>query len=100
MAEHAVFDIGDIVPLAFEVKVNGVYADPDAVTVDVRRPDGVTSQSAYAGGAGAVIRDAIGIYVLDYQPTMSGRYWFRWSGAGTVQAVEESWFYVRASALA
>lgn len=97
MAE--VYDVGDVIVLTWSVSVDvgsgATLADPSTVTLDILQPSGVTVHVEYAGGAGLIARDSVGVYTYLFPVTQSGKHRFRWTGAGTVQAADEGSFRVQ-----
>jgi hypothetical protein len=91
------FDIGDAVDvqmLFYSDAAKTTLADPTAVSLRVRKPDGTATDYSY-GGAGTVTKSATGTYVQLITVDQAGRWWFRWAGTGAVATVEESEFRVR-----
>ena len=85
-------DIGDRVRLFATFKgEDGDVADPDAVYLLVRKPDGtvvpITDLTHTVEGSG--------YYSAEVDVDQSGRWDVHWEGTGAVTAAEESSFYVR-----
>lgn len=71
----------------------GALADPTAVSVRWRAPDGTETTWVYLTD-GQVVKDSTGLYHADIPTTLAGRHYFRWKGTGAVAAAEESYFDV------
>jgi hypothetical protein len=83
------YNPGSLVTLSAVFTVNGQKADPDTVTLKIRRPDGTTEEPA-------VIHDGVGEYHYDLDvATHSGQWVYLWTGQGNVKASEEKKFQVR-----
>lgn len=98
----AVFDIGDVAVLTHAVAVDGIATDPSTIRVRIKDPTGeVVADAEYAGGAGQVLKTAIGTYVYQLQlvagEAVPGRYRYRWETTGVGQEAEEGSFRVRRS---
>lgn len=75
-----------------ELKVydlDGILADPDDVAVTVLLPDGAASDQS-----GNVVRESVGIYVLDYEPSLVGNYGVYWVTTGVNAGTLEDAFNV------
>jgi hypothetical protein len=95
------YDIGDVVEvLSWDAAESptgstgftdaaGALADPTAVTLTVRAPDGTLSTPS-------VSKAATGRYSATVSPSQSGTWVYRWVGTGAVTAAAEGAFYVRA----
>lgn len=92
-------NIGQKVRLTGTFRNQGSTADPTAVTLLILAPDGTTSSYTYA--AAQIVKDATGIYHMDYTVPSSdasvGSWYWRMAGTGTITAVEEGSFDVRES---
>ena len=87
----ATYDIGDR-PRATVTftSVTGTPTNPTTVTVTVQDPTGAeTSPAATSDGSG--------VYHVDVDATMSGRWLVRFVGTGNVVAAVEDSFFVRVS---
>ena len=74
-----------------------VDIDPDTVTVKVRSPQGTTTSYAY-GTDDEVIKASTGDYYIDYTPSESGEWWYRWEATGTNKTIAvEDYFRVQFS---
>lgn len=93
------YDIGDQARMsgAFTTVSSGAAADPTAITVIYRKPNGVETTLVYGTDA-AVIKDSTGNYHADVTIDMSGRWYYRFEGTGAVIAAGETYFDVRISA--
>ncbi len=92
-----VYDIGDLVLLTATFRdLNGVLTDPSTPTIKVRTPNGTLTSYVYPTDA-AMVKDVVGVYYLQFTPTVDG--YHGWSALGTaaVAAGETSGFYVRRS---
>lgn len=91
------YDLGDMVRVSASfTNIDGVAADPTAVTLQVRRPD--TSITTYTYGADPeIVKTDVGQYRADLDIDQEGTWRFRWAGVGAVQAAHESVFYIRDS---
>jgi len=104
MAQH---DIGDAVRLwAVFRDIDGVQADPTAVTLIVRDPSGndatVSNSSAVAGdvtaaatATGQTLADETGVYKADVTVDEAGFWQYEWTGTGAVAEVIPGWIEVR-----
>lgn len=90
------FDLGDQVRLTvtFTNTVGGTRLDPSTVTLKIKTPSGLESQYVYPSG---VVKAETGVYSRDFQVNESGKYYYRWEGAGGNPSVTESWFIVKTS---
>ncbi len=80
--------IGESVRLKAEfTDANGTLADPTTVTVSIKAP-GATAVS-YSG-----VKDSVGKYHYDYDPTVAGQHEYKWLGTGTVKTAGQGSFYV------
>lgn len=80
-------NVGDIAHLTAKFLVAGALADPDTVTVRVRKPDGTLV-------SGAAVHDTTGTYHYDVDVDQPGPWRFAFMGVGTVQAAEDGTFSV------
>lgn len=83
----AEYDLGDMVVLKAQDFTNdaGAPTDPTTVKLEVRKPDGTKTTYTYDGTNNIIVKDATGRYHKDITPDMSGRWYYRWVGTGTVQ---------------
>lgn len=72
----------------------GALADPTTVTLRWRVGRGTeTVWTRSAGGPDTqIVRDSTGLYHADIPVTLPGLHYFRWKGAGVVDAAEEATF--------
>lgn len=72
----------------------GALADPTTVTLRWRGPDGIetTWTRPAAGPDTQIVKDSTGVYHADIAVLLPGLHYFRWKGAGVVDAAEESTF--------
>jgi hypothetical protein len=85
-------DLGDIVRLSVNFKVNGILTDPTGVTATVRKPDGTTTAYAYPA---TIVKDGVGLYHLDVTVDQSGEWTYKFVGTGTAADVGPGIFYVK-----
>jgi hypothetical protein len=85
------YDIGDRprATVTFTA-INGTPTNPTTVTVTVQDPTGAETSPA-------AVSDGAGVYHVDIDATMSGRWLVRFVGVGTVVAAVEDQFLVRVS---
>ena len=90
------FDIDDTVRLrVLFTDVNDAAVDPTEITIIHRDPNGVEVTEIYNGGAGNVVKAAVGDYHLLLTPAVSGKWAWRGEGTDTPNAQGEKIFYVR-----
>lgn len=87
------YAIGQAIRLEVSFTVEGAPADPGAVTLRVRGPDGTET----VVDAGAITKDAVGEYHYDWTAALSGWHYYRFEGTVPVQAVDEGSFEVSVS---
>lgn len=85
-------DIGDLIPLRKTFRVNNQLVDPATVTFQIRI--GTTLLTYIHGTHPQLVRESIGVYLVEYTPTASGTYYYRWSCTGIGQDAEEGYFRV------
>lgn len=86
------YDIGDTVELAGDfTDLDGTPADPDAVTLSIKAPDGTVTEIEQ----GDLSSGDTGSWTYLYSPDQAGLYWYRFQGVGSVEAAEEKVFRVR-----
>lgn len=91
----AQYDIGDVGRCSVVFRdLSGNAVDPDAVSLQIKRPDSTVLQFEYQQDV-ELVRDELGTYHLDYLVTQDGTHFYKWTGTGTVYAAEESQFFVR-----
>ena len=90
------YDIGDTVRLSVVFTVASVATDPTTVIARVQTPSGTT---VYEYGIdAALVKDAVGSYHIDANPSVAGNYIYRFEGTGSASAATEASFTVRLSA--
>ncbi len=92
------YDIGDMVSMtaSFKDSSGSMFVDPTTLTFTLLKPDKSTVQYVYGTNA-ELIRDALGKYRVDYVPTVSGNYHYRFAGTGSAQVADEGYFTVKRS---
>ena len=95
-------DIGDLIPLshtftidAIPVEDGGVPVDPATVTFQIKVGEDLLTY--IYGTDPELVRDAVGVYHVDYTPVAHGTYHYRWSSTGIGQETAEDEFYVQRS---
>lgn len=89
----ATYDKGDYIRLTGTWRNDtSALVDPTTVTLKIQSPDGSISSITYASGA--VIRDSVGVFHYDYQPSVQGNYTYRWEGTGNAIASGQGSFFV------
>lgn len=88
-------DLGD------SIRLNGTYtdiagaaADPTAIVLTIKEPDGVVVTKNYPTPAD-ITRTALGVFYYDFAITKAGRHVANWTGTGAVATAEEIEFYAR-----
>lgn len=93
----AIYDIGDGRRLTATFRdMAETPADPTTIGFTMTEPDGTTSTYAYGADA-ELVREAAGVFHVDWTITQAGRHHYKWTGAGDVIAAEEASFLVRES---
>jgi hypothetical protein len=97
MATNAI-DVGDAVRLSVVYRNASTQAliDPTNVILKVAKPNNTSTTYTYSVDV-ALVKDSTGTYYLDYVPTIDGTHYYKWSGTGNMNAVEESSFAVKTS---
>lgn len=91
------WDKGDVVRLLIQFKgLDGLHVDPTTVIVRVKDPVGVVTSYTYLIDAN-LIKDGVGQYHRDIEPTIQGVWKYRWEGIGTNKGAEENAFMIRES---
>lgn len=81
---------GDVADLTFRIADSaGEPADPDAVSLDVERPDGTHLSREYGGEDGELVREEAGVYSFRLELTQEGVWNYRFEATGAVQDVAE-----------
>ena len=89
------YDIGDTIRLTATFTVSDAVTDPTTITLKVKDPVGTITSYTYA--AGTVTKASTGVYTKDIALTLSGPYFYRWEGTGTVPTADETWLDVEKS---
>jgi hypothetical protein len=79
------YALGKVVRVQGTFAQNSIAVDPTTVSVLLRRPDGIKRTYVYGTDA-EVIRQATGIYYLEYPTVLAGQHWYRWSSTGNGRA--------------
>lgn len=80
--------IGNIVRLSTHIKdEDGILADPTAVILRVKKPDGTIEDLTPTN-------TAVGKYYYDYTPLKSGDYCYRFEGSGAIVVAVQGKFKV------
>jgi hypothetical protein len=91
MSVNKTYDIGDKVTLKATFKnTSCVIADPTAVSIKIREPDG--SENSYSP-----LKVDTGIYSYDLTFDAHGVWYYRWIGTGAVHTAGEGRIVVRKS---
>jgi hypothetical protein len=92
----ASYDVGDESKLTATFKnIDSVLTAPTTITLKVKPPSGATA--TYLMGASSMLNPSVGVYTYALPLTMSGVWFYRWIGTGTVTAAGEGWLRVNAS---
>lgn len=91
------YDTGDAVRLSAAFTVVGVATDPTIVRVKYLPPSPSVQATKIYGTDVEVVKDSVGNYHIDIEPTVAGSWLFRWEGTGTCKVAAEGAFEVRAS---
>lgn len=89
----ALYEPGSKVRMSGAFTSLGVDTDPTTITLKVKDPTGVTTTYTY--GVEAIVKDSTGHYHFDLIVTYVGRWFYKWSGTGTIAATNEETFRVR-----
>lgn len=91
-----VYDIGDVSRLSVTfTNLAGDLADPTAVALIIQSPDGIQTVINPV----SIINPSTGVYHYDLSLTQSGLYLYRYTGTGSITAVEEGQIEVRGTIL-
>jgi hypothetical protein len=90
------YALGKVVRVQGTFAQNSIAVDPTTVSVVLRRPDGIKRTYVYGTDA-EVIRQATGIYYLEYPTVLAGQHWYRWSSTGNGTSAGEKAFVVEPS---
>lgn len=86
------YDLADVVPLTITIRdSSGAPADGGTVVLAIERPDGTTATPA-------VTHAGLGVYQVDYVPTMAGRHVAQWVCTGANASGYTDVFDVRRAA--
>lgn len=90
-------DTGDVIRLSVVFKdLSKTAVDPSGVTLTIRQPDGAIVQYQYLVDA-QIVKSSVGNYYCDFLVTQEGMTYYKWAGTGTINAAEESGFFVKIS---
>lgn len=92
------YDVGDFPKLIFEVTDRvGENVDPSTVRVKIKRPNDIVE--VYEHGVDPeLVKDAVGIYHLEWSLTADGPWFVRVEVSGSHEAAEERGLTVRRTA--
>lgn len=89
------YDIGDVVRLTIQLRVNGTLTDPTTLVLSVRSPSGAVTTYAW-NTAPEVIRNSVGDFEARIPAVASGTWRYFWTSTGTAPMAEPGAdFYVR-----
>ena len=88
-----IYDVGDTVVLEVTVTLDGVPADPDAVSLILHFADGTKTTIPTE----SITHDTTGHYSYSYNVAKTGRIGYTWVGTGSTAFSETGHFYVRKS---
>lgn len=90
------YPIGEIPRLIVEFYDEGdVLADPSAVSFSVIEPDDDATETVYIFGTDVeLVKQAVGIYYVDWQTAFVGTHCVRWVGSGAIRKVVDKPFVV------
>lgn len=92
------YDVGDLVRILSAFRNSGGAAiDPDTVFFAFTDPAGTKVTYEY-GADGELVRSGMGIYYVDVDAHLHGRWHYRVFSAGAGQAAHEGIFYVKRTA--
>lgn len=94
----SVYPSGTVVRVAvLWTNTAGTPTDPTTVSLEYRLyPDGDVTTLVYATDA-EVVRDSAGAYHVDLDLSSSGKWRYKWTGVGNIDADEEGYFVLSAS---
>lgn len=91
----AIYDVGDVRRLRVTfTDIDGVVADPGAVTFALEDPRGLVTGYAHGVDA-ALVKVSTGVYHVDYTILHAGHHAVRFAGTGVNAAAVESSFTAR-----
>ena len=70
----------------------GELVDPTSVTLEIKRPDGVTEMPTPS-------KEAVGKYYFDYTPSVIGMHYYNFQGFGAVVAMSQGQFLILAQSI-
>ena len=88
------FSIGSTVRTTGTFRAAGTLTDPTTINLKVHDPAGTETTYTYPA---TLTRTSLGIYYKDLPVTLSGNWYVRWIGTGTVPEADEDGFFVEAS---
>jgi hypothetical protein len=80
----------------FTDAATGDFVDPTTVTAKVKDPVGATTN--YVVTSGQIVRDELGKFSLELEPTAQGVWTYEWKGTGTNKASKDGTFQISESA--
>lgn len=87
---------GDIVRLQTTITdITGAAADPGGLTFTMNAPDGTVTTYVYET-AQEIVREALGIYYVDWPIALVGPHRYQFKATGTNASIAESSFIVHA----
>jgi hypothetical protein len=100
VARINIHDIGDLVRITGTLETaDGTNVDPTALVCKVENASGTVTTYTY-GVDPFPVKSAVGVYYVDYTPTVAGSHYYKFISTGTGQAVDEGRFVVRVSEVA
>ena len=90
------YDVGDSVRMSAAFTVSSVATDPTTITFKMREPDGTVTTYVYGTDA-ELVKDSTGNYHVDWGTSMSGDFFYRFTGTGACVAASEGYFTVKES---
>lgn len=95
MATTVLYNTGDQVGLEITFRnASGALTDPTAVTFRLTPPSGAVVNYTYGVDA-QLVRQSIGLFTVDYIPSLPGVYDYSFTGTGAINLSEEGQFFVR-----
>lgn len=82
-------DRGDTRTLTVQILASDILVDPDALTLTIRTPAGVSTTYTYGVG-GQVVRDSEGVYHSDVTFTEAGAWTYEWRSTAPTQVQGET----------
>lgn len=83
------YDVGDKLRITATFTVASTNTDPTTITMQHKDPSGNTTSKTYAADPTEVVKSATGIYYYDLTFDEAGTWYVKWTGTGTVVAVDE-----------